>query len=111
VPAGGGAGPAAAAAGGPAPAAEKKEEEKPEEKVCVRLHNPADGDVEQKAHAGRVRRRYGLRSVRLETFECIGVANSNKYHVPDKSLIPDYVRCRRGWINTARGGDACRRTD
>jgi len=81
MPAGGGGGaggPAAAAAGGPAPAAEKKEEEKPEEKVCVRLYNPDDGRVEQNAHLGRVRRRYGLRSVRLETFECmIGVANSN----------------------------------
>ena len=78
VPAGGGggAGGPAAAVGGPAPVAEK-EEEKEEEKVCVRLYNPDGSRVEQLPHPGGVRRGYGLRTVRLETFQCmIGVANS-----------------------------------
>jgi hypothetical protein len=65
----------------------------------------ADGCVEQNPFAGRVRRGYGIRSVRLEKYECMsGVALES--HI----VSPDYVPCRR-WIKTARGCSPCRRTD
>jgi hypothetical protein len=80
VPSGGAvsAAPAAAAAGGAAPAAaaEEKKEEKKEEKVGLflvhgRMQPLILGDT------GGVRRRYGLRSLRLSTLQSVHITCQN----------------------------------